>query len=154
MMTHELLSPGNPAPVLLVVFLGALVTPTVLLGFTILHSVWLTYISLYYLWVVAPALVCYCWRASRQRVVSAWRRGFRRARLQAAIALPALPTVRSVVLILRPLGDSPPARLATAAGRALTQRATHTHREPMVLSSAGIGLDASLCGVGPSGPAA
>ena len=124
-MSHELLAPSHPAPVMLVVFLGALVTPTVFLGFTLLHSVWLTYISLYYLWVVAPAAVCYFWSGSRQRVLVGWRRGIRRLRVQAALALPTLPLVigggmLAYHLLARPLGIDPDAMRAALRVYGLT----------------------------------
>ena len=86
-----MLLPTESAPPALVIFLGALVTPTVIVGFDLLRSVWLTYISLYYLWVVAPAAVCWHWTGSRRRVEAGVRRGMKRVKLQAALALLALP---------------------------------------------------------------
>ena len=60
--------PHHMPPFELVIFLGALVTPTVVVGFLMLRSVWLTYASLYYLWVVAPSAVCFTWSGARERV--------------------------------------------------------------------------------------
>ena len=104
-----LLPPAPSAPAALVVFLGALVSPTVYVGFTLLKSVWLTYIALYYIWVVAPIAVCFCWSGSRQRVVAALKRGFQRIPLQCMLAVPAIPLfIGSGLLVYhflaRPLG--------------------------------------------------
>ena len=109
---RTLLPPAESAPRSLIVFLGALVTPTVVLGFTILHSVWLTFLSLYYLWVVAPSVVCLSWPGSRQRMAHALQRGLRRWRLQALLALLAIPvligtTLLTFHLFAPPLGLSP-----------------------------------------------
>ena len=95
-----MLLPTESAPPALVIFLGALVTPTVIVGFDLLRSVWLTYISLYYLWVVAPAAVCWHWTGSRRRVEAGVRRGMKRVKLQAALALLALPLLVGGSLLL------------------------------------------------------
>ena len=80
---------GQRAPPWLIVLLGVLVTPTVIVGFTILDSVWLTYCSLYYLWVVAPTAVCFCWSSSRRQLFASLQRGWRHnQRLQWLLALP------------------------------------------------------------------
>ena len=75
-------------PFELVIFLGALVTPTVVLGFLVLRSVWLTYASLYYLWVVAPSAVCFTWSGARARVRTGLRQGRRNFRRQLCLVLP------------------------------------------------------------------
>ena len=75
-------------PFELVIFLGALVTPTVVVGFLMLRSVWLTYASLYYLWVVAPSAVCFTWSGARERVRAGLRHGRRNFRGQLCLVLP------------------------------------------------------------------
>ena len=80
---------GQRAPPWLIMLLGVLVTPTVIVGFTILDSVWLTYASLYYLWVVAPTAVCFCWSSSRRQLFASLQRGWRQQqRLQWLLAVP------------------------------------------------------------------
>ncbi len=81
------------APIWLCIFLGVIVTPSVVVGFDIMHDVWLTYIALYYIWVVAPIGVCYFWRGSRQLLYAAFKRGVRRIRLQVVLAVVAIPTM-------------------------------------------------------------
>ena len=82
-------------PLALSTFLGVLVTPTVCVGFLVLKSVWLTYASLYYLWVVAPAAVCYVWNGARVACYTSWRWGLRNARMQLLLAVPLMILVVS-----------------------------------------------------------
>ncbi len=99
-----------PLPLLLLI--GLLSTPTVLVSFVGLRSVWLTYGGLYYVWIVAPTAVLYLWRRSRQRVYVAWVRSLRRPSHQVALAVPAFVLIVAVNVALyhflgRPIGVVP-----------------------------------------------
>ena len=96
----QLLPPGETAPTWLVLGIAVLVTPTVFVGFSILNSVWLTYLSLYYLWIVSPALVCFCWTGSRRIVGFGLKRALRRPWVQTAIAVGVIPVIIAASLFV------------------------------------------------------
>ena len=86
-------------PVPLIIFLGAVVTLSVQVGFNLLRSIWLTYVSLYYLWVVGPASVCYEWPGARELVLAQFRVGSRNFRLQLSLALPSFVGILGTSMI-------------------------------------------------------
>lgn len=79
---------GRAAPTPLVLLLGSLSFGTVLLFLIGLHSVFLTFAGLYYVWVVTPTAVCFVYTESRRRVLEGWRRGIRRWWHQLAMSVP------------------------------------------------------------------
>ena len=110
--------PLSLPPLPLVLFLGVLVTPTVVVGFLKLQSVWLTYASLYYLWVVAPCAVCFFWSRARHICFARWRRAMRSARLQLLLAVPVVAAVVGSSLLGAHLLAVPVLGLDVAAIRA------------------------------------
>lgn len=98
-VSDDLLTPTDAAPPLLVLLIGLAVTPTVLFGFGMLRSMWITYLSLYYLWIVAPSLVCFCYSGSRKLVQSGLRRAMRRQRFQLGLAIGVVPLAVGLLLL-------------------------------------------------------
>jgi hypothetical protein len=94
-----LLEGVSRVPAALAVTIGALVTPTVFIGFVVLKSVWLTYFSLYYLWVIAPSMVCFLWAGTRAATLDSCRHGLRRSSWQLSLALPVAAVVVVTALL-------------------------------------------------------
>ena len=119
-------------PLALIVFQGMLVTPTVALGFNVLQSIWLTYLSLYWVWVISPAVVCFCWPSARVRIKHALHLGLQRLRMQTVLAVSVSPLLIGSVLLSYHVVAKP---------LHIDERSMRPLLVPWGLSSASVGFD-------------
>jgi membrane protease YdiL (CAAX protease family) len=76
-----------PAPPVVAVLLGALPTFIVLVGLLVFGSIWAAVFGVETSWVLAPAVVCWVWPASRKGAADDWHAATQRLRLQALVGV-------------------------------------------------------------------
>lgn len=89
---------ADSPPAVLVVVHAALIVPAVILCFSVLHHIWLTYFALFSLWVLGPIAACHYWAGAQQRALIALSRGLHRWRLQAPFAVASVPLLTVTLL--------------------------------------------------------